>query len=148
MDSTRSSVTMMGPVVVGTDGSGHATRAVRWAVGEAAARGRPLRIVYATGTDHGRPYLSQEDGRQIHGFAEGVLDEAVALARRLDPAVSVTTAVCENEAGSMPARRSRFQCHDRRGLPWTRRIRVLAGWFGLAPGGRALPRTGSRRAER
>ncbi|MEU2674473.1 universal stress protein [Streptomyces sp. NPDC007164] len=97
MDSTRSSVTMMGPVVVGTDGSDHATRAVRWAVGEAAARGRPLRIVYATGTGHGGPYLSQEDGRQIYGFAEGVLDEAVALARRLDPAVSVTTAVCENE---------------------------------------------------
>ncbi|MEE1742901.1 MULTISPECIES: universal stress protein [unclassified Streptomyces] len=97
MDSTRSSVTMMGPVVVGTDGSDHAMRAVRWAVGEAAARGRPLRIVYATGTDHGRPYLSREDGRQIYGFAEGVLDEAVALARRLDPAVPVTTTVCENE---------------------------------------------------
>ncbi|WP_326770277.1 universal stress protein [Streptomyces sp. NBC_01591] len=86
---------MTGPVVVGTDGSDHATRAVRWAAGEAAARSRPLRIAYATG--HGRPYLSQEDSRQIDGFAEGVLEEAVALAHRLDPAVPVTTAVCENE---------------------------------------------------
>ncbi|WP_405722027.1 universal stress protein [Streptomyces sp. NBC_00046] len=36
--------------MVGTDGSHHATRAARWAVGEAAARRRPLRIVCATAT--------------------------------------------------------------------------------------------------
>lgn len=97
MDSTRSSVTMRGPVVVGTDGSDHATRAVRWAAGEAAARSRPLRIVYATATGHGRPNLSQADSRQIEGFVEGMLEEAAALAGRLAPAVPVTTAVCENE---------------------------------------------------
>ncbi|MET9657428.1 universal stress protein [Streptomyces sp. NPDC006510] len=88
---------MTGPVVVGTDGSDHATRAVRWAAGEAAARSRPLRIVYATATGHGRPYLSKEESRQVDGFAEGVLEEAAALARRLAPAVPVTTAVCEDK---------------------------------------------------
>ncbi|MFE4333121.1 universal stress protein [Streptomyces sp. NPDC056831] len=72
-------------------------RAVRGAAGEAAARSQPLRIVYATGTSHGRLYLSREDIQQIDGFAEGVLEEAAALARRLAPAVPVTTAVCENE---------------------------------------------------
>ncbi|MFD4760973.1 universal stress protein [Streptomyces sp. NPDC058439] len=97
MNSTRSSVTGSGPVVVGTDGSDHAMRAVRWAAGEAAARSRPLRIVYATGTSHGRLYLSPEDIQQIDGFAEDVLEEAAALARRLAPAVAVTTAVCEDE---------------------------------------------------
>ncbi|MFD8821349.1 universal stress protein [Streptomyces sp. NPDC059605] len=97
MDITRSDVAMTGPVVVGTDGSDHATRAVRWAAGEAAARGRPLRIVYATATGHGRPYLSREDSRQIEDFAQGVLEEAAVLARRLAPAVPVTTAMCENE---------------------------------------------------
>lgn len=34
MGNTRSSVTMTGPAVVGTDGSDHAMRAVRWAAGE------------------------------------------------------------------------------------------------------------------
>ncbi|MCX4734125.1 universal stress protein [Streptomyces sp. NBC_01363] len=97
MDSTRSSVTVTGPVVVGTDGSDHATRAVRWAAGEAAARSRPLRIVYATGTSHGGLYLSREDIQRIDGLAEGVLEEAAALVRRLAPGVPVTTAVCENE---------------------------------------------------
>ncbi|MEU9314738.1 universal stress protein [Streptomyces sp. NPDC048295] len=97
MDSTRPSVTVTGPVVVGTDGSGQATRAVRWAAREAAARGRPLRIVYATGTSHGGLYLSPEDIKQIDGFAEGVLEEAAALAGRLAPAVPVTTALCEDE---------------------------------------------------
>ncbi|MGW2089170.1 universal stress protein [Streptomyces sp. NPDC001880] len=95
MGSTRPSVT--GPVVVGTDGSDHATWAVRWAVGEAAARSRPLRIVYATGTSHGSLYLSPEDIQQIDGFAEGVLEGAAALARRLAPAVPVTTALCGDE---------------------------------------------------
>ncbi|GAA2425058.1 universal stress protein [Streptomyces pulveraceus] len=97
MDSTRPSVTVTGPVVVGTDGSDHATRAVRWAAGEAAARGRPLRIVYATGTSHGGLYLSREDIRQIDDFAEGVLEKAAALARRLAPGVPVTTALGEGE---------------------------------------------------
>lgn len=87
---------MTGPVVVGTDGSGQATRAVRWATREAAARGRPLRIVYATGTSHGGLYLSPEDIKRIDGFAEGVLEEAAALAGRLAPAVPVTTALCED----------------------------------------------------
>lgn len=97
MDSTRPSVTVRGPVVVGTDGSDHATRAVRWAAGEAAARGRPLRIVYATGTSHGGLYLSREDIRQIDDFAEGVLEKAAALARRLAPAVPVATVLGEGE---------------------------------------------------
>ncbi|MFE6667254.1 universal stress protein [Streptomyces sp. NPDC057697] len=97
MDSTGPSVTVTGPVVVGTDGSDHATRAVRWAAGEAAGRGRPLRIVYATGTSHGGLYLSPQDIRQIDEFAEGVLEKAAALARRLAPDIPVTTALCEDE---------------------------------------------------
>ena len=37
------------PIVVGTDGSVQALRAVEWAAKEAALRGAPLRIVSATG---------------------------------------------------------------------------------------------------
>ncbi|WP_329168807.1 universal stress protein [Streptomyces sp. NBC_01267] len=37
------------PVVVGTDGSDHATRAVLWAADEAVSQNRPLIIVYAIG---------------------------------------------------------------------------------------------------
>ncbi|MFB7225375.1 universal stress protein [Streptomyces sp. NPDC056227] len=53
--------------------------------------------MYATGTRHGRLYLSREDIQQIDGLAESVLEGAAAVARRLAPAVPVTTAACENE---------------------------------------------------
>ncbi|MFI8438274.1 universal stress protein [Streptomyces sp. NPDC079020] len=98
MDSTRSSdATMTGPVLVGTDGSDPAMRTVRWAAGEAVARNRSLRIVYATGTSHRRLYLSRGDIQQIDDFAEDALEAAAARVRQLAPALPVTTAVCENE---------------------------------------------------
>ncbi|MFE7430262.1 universal stress protein [Streptomyces sp. NPDC057545] len=96
MSSTPQDVVMTGPVVVGTDGSGHALRAVRWAAGEAAARGTALHIVHAVGTGRGSLYLSEEDRRRIVRFANSVLDDAAGLVRRLAPAVPVTTTLCEN----------------------------------------------------
>ncbi|MEU9759196.1 universal stress protein [Streptomyces sp. NPDC047985] len=96
MGSTPQEVIMTGPVVVGTDGSGHALRAVRWAAGEAAARGTALHIVHALGAGQGSPYLCEEDRRRIVRFGNSVLDEAAGLARRQAPAVPVTTTLCGN----------------------------------------------------
>ncbi|MFJ3188959.1 universal stress protein [Streptomyces halstedii] len=106
-ETHRSDPMTNGPVVVGTDGSDHAARAVRWAVGEAVARGQGLRIVYATAT-RGAVYLSPKDVREIDGMAADVLDEAATLVRGLAPGLRVTTQVCErntaecllDEAGS------------------------------------------------
>ncbi|MFI9626040.1 universal stress protein [Streptomyces sp. NPDC052042] len=87
---------MAAPLVVGTDGSGHALRAVRWAAAEAAARGTALHIVHAVGFGRGGPYLSEGDRRRIVTFGNTVLAEAAAHARRAAPGVAVTTTLCEN----------------------------------------------------
>ncbi|MEV6164928.1 universal stress protein [Streptomyces sp. NPDC052052] len=96
MPSTPSDVFMTGALVVGTDGSPDALRAVRWATGEAAARGTALHLVHATGIRLASPYLSEEDHRRIAAFGGSVLDDAAELARRLAPSVAVTTTLCEH----------------------------------------------------
>jgi nucleotide-binding universal stress UspA family protein len=49
------------PVVVGIDGAGQARRAARWAAGEAATRGVPLRPAYSIGTDFSGPRRTDGD---------------------------------------------------------------------------------------
>ncbi|MEU8171785.1 universal stress protein [Microbispora hainanensis] len=89
------------PVVVGTDGSAGATRAVEWAADDAALRGLPLRVVHAVERlpydvprypipdSYDRPAPS---GRQLLGHAE-----RVALDRR--PGLEVTTELVEGRPG-------------------------------------------------
>ncbi|PAX83353.1 MULTISPECIES: universal stress protein [Streptomyces] len=89
-----------GAVVAGTDGSDHATRAVRWAAEEAELSGRPLLIVYATATRPQALYLSPQDIREMNRFAEDVLAQAAALARGLAPTARVTTRVCDGRAAA------------------------------------------------
>ncbi|WP_335934990.1 universal stress protein [Streptomyces sp. PTD5-9] len=96
MNSMPSDVFTAGALVVGADGSDGALRAVRWAAGEAAARGTALHIVHATGMRLGSAYLSEEDRRRIESFGGAVLEEAAALARGLAPSVAVTTTLCEH----------------------------------------------------
>lgn len=82
-------------VVVGTDGSDPATRAVRWAAREAALRHLPLRVV------HGfvwpqlhtplAPPAPAEIGSALRDTAEQLLTEAADAARSLDPGLQVET---------------------------------------------------------
>jgi len=83
-------------VLVGTDGSPQADRAVEWAAAEAARRGRALRIV------HGFiwPLLRVStapvpgiEGSGLRAAAEELLAEAARLARTVAPDVPVGTAL-------------------------------------------------------
>lgn len=81
--------TSAAPVVVGVDGSDTALDAIEWAAAEAAARGRPLRVVHS----YARAAPVDPPGDPAVGdhrhAAEEVLDEAVARARAVAPDLSV-----------------------------------------------------------
>jgi nucleotide-binding universal stress UspA family protein len=72
---------MTNPIVVGTDGSPSADRAVEWAAAEAVRRGRRLHIVYAA------PARECE----LTNAGEPILVRAAALAAKAVPDVAVTT---------------------------------------------------------
>jgi nucleotide-binding universal stress UspA family protein len=88
-----------GPVVVGTDGSAHATKAVLWAAGEAQARNQPLNIVHATDTAARARHLSADAVRLVLDSAGGLLDEAAGEVRGAFPGVHV--AMTLSEAGAV-----------------------------------------------
>ena len=71
-------------VVVGTDGSATALRAVAWAATEARLRGLGLRIV------HVAPYVDTTDARRQ---ATGILGRALAVAHQKERHATVTTAL-------------------------------------------------------
>src|SRR3954469_20359194 len=84
---------MNDPIIVGTDGSPTAGRAVEWAAAEASRRRSPLHIVYAAHTRESVPAYSSafwevdllgEAGRHI-------LVQAAELAAKTAPDVVVTT---------------------------------------------------------
>ncbi|MFG2006243.1 universal stress protein [Spirillospora sp. NPDC048911] len=84
---------MTEPIIVGTDGSAPADRAVRWAADEAARRDRPLHIVH---TEERWPYdipLYPVPGERISltEMGRGVLVAAEKLAREQRPDLHVTT---------------------------------------------------------
>ncbi|MFS8204755.1 universal stress protein [Streptomyces sp. CWNU-52B] len=88
------------PLVVGVDGSESSLRATDWAVGEAARRGLPLRLVHAclweryegAEPDSGRGHPSRE------ALAESVVESAAARARRVDPSVRISTEIVQEDA--------------------------------------------------
>jgi nucleotide-binding universal stress UspA family protein len=73
-------------VIVGTDGSSTALRAVAWAATEARLRGTGLSIVHAA------PYADSAPARR---HAEGILGRARTVARRHEPQVTVATRLLE-----------------------------------------------------
>ncbi len=81
-----------GPVVVGTDGSAGAARAVLWAAQEAALRHQPLHIVCAVDLDLAE-HLSDETARRVREAARSLLAEAAAAAAGRAPDLVVTTEV-------------------------------------------------------
>lgn len=89
---------LLGPVVVGTDGSDEATRAVLWAAAEAAAREQPLTVLHGAGATHARywttdsPLATVDEGR-------AVLDRAAATVADRYPGLKVDTVLSRAEPG-------------------------------------------------
>ncbi|MDX3727262.1 universal stress protein [Streptomyces caniscabiei] len=111
------------PVVVGVDGSEPSLRAVDWAADEAALRGAPLRLVYASlweryegahlAEDVGEPSERvRAEGVRADGVPEGVRAEVIveSAARRAGlrrPEVRITTEVVPEEPEYTLLRESR-----------------------------------------
>ncbi|MFE6281553.1 universal stress protein [Streptomyces sp. NPDC057877] len=98
------------PLVVGVDGSEPSLRAVDWAADEAARRGVPLRVVYATlweryeGAAHGHG-----TGRaRLRG--EDVTDAAVRRAEARQPDLKVTAEVVPEEPEYVLVHEARQAC--------------------------------------
>ncbi|MGW4569519.1 universal stress protein, partial [Streptomyces sp. NPDC004561] len=87
------------PVVAGVDGSEPSLRAVDWAADEAALRGAPLRLVYASLWErYEGALLAQELDKPVDEvMARDVVGTAERRARRRRPGVKVTTAVLPDE---------------------------------------------------
>ncbi|WP_225829920.1 universal stress protein [Streptomyces sp. NK08204] len=87
------------PIVVGVDGSEPSLRAVDWAADEAALRGAPLRLVYASLWERYEGYSAAHDlgkpDEQV--MAEHVVEAAEQCARRRQPGVRVTSEVLPEE---------------------------------------------------
>ncbi|MET8135200.1 MULTISPECIES: universal stress protein [unclassified Streptomyces] len=88
------------PLVVGVDGSEPGMRAVDWATDEAALRGLPLRLVYASLWErYEGAALAEGLGRSSEQImADTVVEAAAERARRRDAAVRVTTEVVPDDA--------------------------------------------------
>ncbi|MHC1557787.1 universal stress protein [Actinomycetospora sp. C-140] len=93
---------VLGPVVVGTDGSATARRAVRWAAREALARGRELRIVLAYG---GVDPTLMSEASLWRRYQQGILDrarhdvdEALRAADEVAPGLIVTDRLVDGPA--------------------------------------------------
>lgn len=90
MNGTTSRPEGFGPLVVGTDGSDHATRAVLWAAAEADARKEPLVIVHGAGLQP-LAYWTTDSFRIAFEGGRSVLDEAASAVAARYPAVEVDT---------------------------------------------------------
>lgn len=88
------------PLVVGVDGSELALRAVDWATDEAALRGLPLRLVYASLWERyeGEALAEGSRGSAERTMADSVLRAAAERAGRRDPAVRVATEMVPDDA--------------------------------------------------
>ncbi|MEV8047816.1 universal stress protein [Streptomyces griseoluteus] len=87
------------PIVVGVDGSAPSLRAVDWGAEEAALRGAPLRLVYASLWErYEGELIAQELNRPVEEvMARDVVGTAEARARSRRPGVEVTTDVLAGE---------------------------------------------------
>lgn len=102
----------MATIVVGTDGSPSARRAVDWALGEARLRGAEVRLVHAWMLPLidaipepwaiGMPPLGPGDEERVHekieGAARALLENAVEEARGREPSLSIEGELVEARA--------------------------------------------------
>ena len=80
------------PILVGVDGSGATEGALRWAVAEASASGRPLRLVtgYAAVGLARSVKLPGPPSDQPRAYADQAIEQAVAHVHAIDPDVVAT----------------------------------------------------------
>ncbi|MFF7274919.1 universal stress protein [Streptomyces griseorubiginosus] len=97
------------PLVVGTDGSEPSLRAVDWAADEAASRGVPLRVVFASLWEHYEGTALASDLRKPSEevLADDIVDSAARRARRHHPDLKVVTEVLPEEPEYALVRESR-----------------------------------------
>lgn len=88
----------LGPVVVGTDGSEHATTAVLWAAHEAATRGGPLTVVHGAGSRHARSWTTESPMTAVDE-GRAVLDRAAAAVSDRFPELAVDTVLSRADPG-------------------------------------------------
>ncbi|WP_405876486.1 MULTISPECIES: universal stress protein [unclassified Streptomyces] len=98
------------PMVVGTDGSEPSLRAVDWAADEAALRGVPLRVVYASLWERYEGTALAEDlGRPSEEvLADDIVDSAAGRARRRHPDLKITAEVLPEEPEYALVREGRY----------------------------------------
>ncbi|MFJ8383984.1 universal stress protein [Streptomyces sp. NPDC094438] len=87
------------PLVVGVDGSEQSLWAVDWAAAEAALRGLPLRIVYASLWEHyeGAAYAYSAPDASDRALADAILGAAGERAHSREPGVGTTAVVLPQE---------------------------------------------------
>ncbi|MFM9457271.1 universal stress protein [Streptomyces europaeiscabiei] len=97
------------PIVVGVDGSEPGLRAVDWAADEAALRGAPLRLVYASLWErYEGARLAEDLGEPSERVrAEDIVDSAARRAHLRRPDVKITTDVLPEEPEYTLLRESR-----------------------------------------
>ncbi|MGW0765805.1 universal stress protein [Streptomyces sp. NPDC002676] len=128
------------PIVVGVDGSEPSLRAVDWAADEAALRGAPLRLVYASLWErYEGALLAQELGKPLEEvMARDVVGTAEQRAQHRQPGVKVTTDVLPDEPDHGLVRESSMAlavvlgCRGRSGV-----AEALLGSVSLAVAGHA-----------
>ncbi|GAA2448009.1 universal stress protein [Actinomadura vinacea] len=100
---------MTDPIVVGTDGSPGADRAVRWAADEAALRGLPLRVVHSIdkGLYELPLFAPGQFARPVTAAGEELLAGAERLARERRPGIEITTELVAEATATALADRSR-----------------------------------------
>ncbi|MEV7326029.1 universal stress protein [Streptomyces sp. NPDC093970] len=100
------------PLVVGVDGSEPSLRAVDWAADEAALRGAPLRLVYASLWErYEGSSLAKDLGKPSEQvMAEDVVGTAAQRARRRQTGVRISTEVLPEEPEYALVHESRSAC--------------------------------------
>ncbi len=84
-------------VVVGVDGSDHATEALRWAVGQAGTLGSALEVCSFWHVPQVSSHVAAYDYHQLADAAREALDKALSLAGELDATIE-THGVTERKA--------------------------------------------------
>ncbi|GGZ20662.1 universal stress protein [Streptomyces poonensis] len=128
------------PLVVGVDGSEPSLVAVDWAVDEAARRGWPLRLVYASRWERyeglSSPGSVERPPQRV--MRENIVGAATERARRRNPEVKVTGEVLAEEAVSALLREARNASALVTGSRGRGELKgLLLGSVGLAVAGRA-----------
>ncbi|MER6414467.1 universal stress protein [Streptomyces humidus] len=100
------------PIVVGVDGSEPSLRAADWAADEAALRGAPLRLVYASLWErYEGESLAKDVGKPSEQVrAEDIVGAAAERAARRQPGVEISTDVLPEEPGYALVREGRDAC--------------------------------------